>query len=64
MIASPKLKARRPHDLRLHSAHVAADRDRVGGRLIQQMMPPQPKAGDLIDSVSQWSLRHSRRALV
>jgi hypothetical protein len=46
VIARPKLKIGRRHDLRLHSAHVAADGDRilVSGRVIQQTVPSKPEA--------------------
>jgi hypothetical protein len=43
MIAGPKLEIGRRHDLRLHAAHIAADSNRIFGRLIQKMVAPQPE---------------------
>ena len=47
MVARPKLKLRRGHDLRLHSANVAANRDQVFGGLIKQMMAAQAEGVNL-----------------
>jgi len=54
VIAGPKLKTGRRHDLRLHAAHVTADGDRILilGRFIQEMVAPQPEACDRIDPSS------------
>ena len=50
VIARPELKISGGHDLGLHAAHIAGDRDRIliFGRGVEQMVAPQPEACDLI----------------
>ena len=47
MIARPELKLRGRHDLRLHTAHVAANRNQVFRRLIEQMMAAETESVNL-----------------
>ena len=47
MVARPKLKLRGRHDLRLHTANVAANRNQVFCRLIEQMMAAETESVNL-----------------
>jgi hypothetical protein len=50
MISCPELEVRRRHDLRLHTANVAANRNQIFRRLIEEMMTAQAEGVNLFRS--------------